>query len=42
MLVVPEHLTCHGYLIKEYQFYIQRLRAKGIETSLSYEEWLKT
>lgn len=26
---------------REYKLYIQRLRARGIETNLTYEEWVK-
>ena len=39
--MIATNFTSHNFLQKEYEFYIKRLRAKGIETSLTYKDWIK-
>ena len=39
--MIATNYTPHNFLQREYEFYIKRLRAKGIETSITYEEWVK-
>ena len=39
--MIATNYTPHNFLQREYRFYIQKLREKGIETNLTYEEWLK-
>jgi hypothetical protein len=39
--MIATNYTPRFFLQREYENYIQRLREKGIETNLTYEEWVK-
>ena len=39
--MIATNFTPHDFLQREYEFYIKRIRARGIETNLTYEEWIK-
>lgn len=41
IIMIATNYTPRFFLQREYEFYIKRLRARGIETSLTYEEWVK-